>query len=430
MAPEKGSEGVTPRRPRRPPAPAREASGAPDAPPAKPSARARTPRSAPSPAPPPESAPQYNRYRAGRGVLPRPASGGRSATGEPLLGGGRGNGRGGTPRGPRDGPRVAGRSGWRGLVPRRLTRKGLVLGLLALICGWLALSLLLFLASSQFERTPLPGDVAGVLDPAGFPLTSANNILVLGSDRRPKDSKEPGAETTGFGRSDTIMLIRTGGGHAARLSIPRDTVVEIPGHGLQKINAAHEYGGPAESVSVIEHWLDVPINHVVEVNFESFPQLIDAMGGVSYTGGCIVSKLDGGAAAGGFTLRLPAGTHHLDGEEALALSRTRENLCAPNETDIQREEHQQALFTDMKSRLLSPSSFFRLPWIAWHAPPAIISDMSGAELLGMFGALALTGTPPTHVLRPTGQITLPTGEEGLTVAEGAKRADVARFLAG
>jgi LCP family protein required for cell wall assembly len=361
-------------------------------------------------------------------VLPRAAGGSTRAGGEPLLGGG-GRG-GGTPRGPRGGTRASGSSRWRRLIPRRLTRKGVVFGLIALVCGWLLLSLLLFLASSQFERTSLPTDVAAVLHPAGFPLTSANNILVLGSDRRPKNSKEPGAETTGFGRSDTIMLIRTGGGHAARLSIPRDTVVEIPGHGLQKINAAHAYGGPAESVSVIEHWLDVPINHVVEVNFENFPQLIDAMGGVSYTGGCIVSKLDGGAAAGGFTLRLRAGTHHLDGEEALALSRTRENLCAPNETDIQREEHQQALFTDMKNQLLSPTSFLRLPWIAWHAPPAIISDMSGVELLGMFGALALTGTPPTHVLKPTGQITLPTGEEGLTISEGAKRADVAHFLGG
>jgi LCP family protein required for cell wall assembly len=313
---------------------------------------------------------------------------------------------------------------------RRLTPKRIVLGLLGLIVGWLVLSLLLFLVSSHFERTSLPSNVAGVLDPASYPLTSASNILVLGSDRRQKDSKEPGAETTGFGRSDTIMLIRTGGGHAARLSIPRDTVVEIPGHGLQKINAAHEYGGPAESVSVIEHWLGIPVNHVVEVNFESFPQLIEAMGGVTYTGGCIVSNLDGGSADGGFTLRLPAGTHHLDGEEALALARTRENLCAPAETDIQREEHQQALFTDMKSQLLSPASFFRLPWIAWHAPPAIISDMSGPELLGMFAALAVTGTPPTHVLLPTGQTTLPSGEEGLTISEAARRADVAQFMAG
>ncbi len=115
------------------------------------------------------------------------------------------------------------------------------------------------------------------------------------------------------------------------------------------------------------------------------------MGGVNYTGGCIFSNLDGGSADGGFTLRLPAGTHHLDGKQALALARTRENLCAPNETEIQREEHQQALFTDMKNQLLSPSSFFRLPWIAWHAPPAIISDMSGVELLGMFAALAVAG---------------------------------------
>ena len=125
------------------------------------------------------------------------------------------------------------------------------------------------------------------------------------------------------------MLIRTGGGHAARLSIPRDTVVEIPGHGLQKINAAHAFGGPAESVAVIKRWLGIPINHVVEVNFENFPQLIDAMGGVDYTGGCIISRIDGGFSQGGYTLRLPAGTHHIDGKQALALARTRENLCAP-----------------------------------------------------------------------------------------------------
>jgi LCP family protein required for cell wall assembly len=319
-----------------------------------------------------------------------------------------------------------GSGGW-----RRWTRpKRIALALIGLVAFWLVLSLVLFLVSSHFERTSLPPNVAGALDPSGSMLTSANNVLVLGSDRRQKDSKEPGAETTGPGRSDTIMLIRTGAGHAARLSIPRDTVVEIPGHGLEKVNAAHEYGGPAESVTVIKNWLGVPINHVVEVNFENFPELIDAMGGITYSGGCIVSKLDGGAADGGFTLRLSSGTHHIDGEQALALARTRENLCAPNESDIQREEHQQALFNDMKSQLLSPSSFFRLPLIAWNAPPAIISDMSGPELLAMFASLAITGTPPTHVLKPTGQTTLPSGEEGLTVSEVARRADVARFMAG
>jgi LCP family protein required for cell wall assembly len=355
--------------------------------------------------------PQYTRYRA-RPRLPHNKERG-GVQPERLTGAGAGGG-------------WASGERWR----RWARPKPILLSLLALVVGWLLLSLVLFLISSHLERTPLPSNVSSALDSAGNPLTSVNNILVLGSDRRQKDSKEPGAETSGYGRSDTIMLIRTGAGHAARLSIPRDTVVEIPGHGLEKINAAHEYGGPAESVSVIKHWLGIPVNHVVEVNFENFPQLIDAMGGVTYTGGCIISKLDGGSADGGFTLRLSAGTHHLDGKEALALSRTRENLCAPNETDIQREEHQQALFTDMKSQLLSPGSFFRLPWIAWNAPPAIISDMSGVELLAMFASLGVTGTPPTHVLLPTGQTTLPSGEEGLTISEEARKADVAQFMSG
>jgi LCP family protein required for cell wall assembly len=313
---------------------------------------------------------------------------------------------------------------------RRLTPKRAVLLLLGLIVAWLLLSLVLFLISSHFERTAPPKDVAGVLDPSGYPLTSANNILVLGSDRRPKGSKEPGANTSGPSRSDSIMLMRIGGGHDSRLSIPRDTVIELPGHGLQKINAAYAFGGPALSISVIKRYLDIPINHVVEVNFEDFPQLIDAMGGVDYTGGCVISRIDGGFRNGGYTLRLPKGTHHLNGKQALALARTRENLCAPSENDLQRAEHQQALFSAMKSRLLSPSSFVRLPWIAWDAPPAIISDMSGPTLLGLFGAMAISGTPPTRVLKPEGVETLPDGEVGLRVSEAERRAAVARFMGG
>ncbi len=353
--------------------------------------------------------PPYTRYRAGRSLRPHAEREGLGAI-------------------PGDRPArwSGGAGGWRaGITPKRV-----LLGVLGLIVGWLVLSLMLFLISSHLRRTPPPSDVAGVLESAGNPLTSANNILVLGSDRRQKDSKEPDANISGPSRSDTIMLLRVGGGHSARLSIPRDTIVEIPGHGLQKINAAYAFGGPALSIQVIRHWLGAPINHLVEVNFENFPALIDAMGGVTYTGGCIVSRLDGGFSNGGYTLRLSRGTHHLDGTQALALARTRENLCEPNETDIQREEHQQALFTDMKSALLSPSSFLRLPLIAWNAPPAIISDMSGPTLLSLFGSLAVSGTPPTRVLEPSGTLTLPDGEQGLTVSEGERRAAVAQFMAG
>ena len=387
-----------------------------------------------------EEPPRYNRYRARRRILPGaeeqlPAAGAaRRAPGATPPG--PREPRPASPPAPREAPprrslprrrgvRVPG-SGWRRLV----TPKRLILSLIALLFAWLALSLVVFLVSSHFERIAPPGDLAGVLDSAGYPLTSANNILVLGSDRRQKNSKEPGAETTGPGRSDSIMLIRTGGGHAARLSIPRDTIVEIPGHGLQKINAAHAFGGPAESVRVIKRFLGIPINHVVEVNFENFPQLIDSMGGVDYTGGCIISRLDGGFSQGGYTLRLQAGTHHINGKQALALARTRENLCAPNQNDLQREEHQQALFNSMKSRLLSPWSFLRLPWIAWNAPPAIISDMSGETLIGMFAGLAVGGTPPTRVFKHPRATFISGVGDGLTVSEGERRAAIAEFLAG
>jgi LCP family protein required for cell wall assembly len=394
-----------------------------------------------------EPRPRYTRYRARRRLFgereasqrPPARHGAGDRAGErPARGGSRGHG--GAGRGPggggrrgAPGPIVApGRSRAQRFADRwrRLTPKRVVLGLLGSVVAWLLLSLVLFLISSHFERTAPPKDVAGVLDPSGYPLSSASNILVLGSDRRPKGSKEPGANTSGPSRSDSIMLMRIGGGHDSRLSIPRDTVIEIPGHGLQKINAAYAFGGPALSISVIKRYLDIPINHVVEVNFEDFPQLIDAMGGVDYTGGCVISRIDGGFSNGGYTLRLPRGTHHLDGKQALALARTRENLCAPNQTDLQRAEHQQALFSAMKSRLLSPSSFLRLPWIAWDAPPAIISDMSGPTLLGLFGAMAISGTPPTRVLKPEGVATLPDGEVGLRVSEAERRAAVTRFMGG
>src|SRR5690606_24554471 len=106
--------------------------------------------------------------------------------------------------------------------------------------AWVALSFVLFLVSATLFQE---GKADAALGGGGFPLTSPTTVLVLGSDQRSSSTAEPGSSTSGPSRSDTMMLLRTGGGASARLSIPRDTVVDIPGHGRNKINAAYALGG-------------------------------------------------------------------------------------------------------------------------------------------------------------------------------------------
>jgi LCP family protein required for cell wall assembly len=316
----------------------------------------------------------------------------------------------------------------RGLPRGPITVGRVVRYLLLAAIAWLALSLVLFLVSAQIQQGQLSGDVS--LGGAGFPLTSPNTVLVLGSDTRPKGSKEPGAETSGTGRSDSILLMRVGGGKNARLSIPRDTIVDIPGHGRNKINAAYAFGGAKLATETIENYLGIQVNHLIEVNFDNFPDLIDAMGGITYEGGCVVSKINGGFKNGGYTLRLKKGKTHIDGKQALALARTRKNLCNPAENDLTRARRQQKLLSAMKSRLISPFAFPRMPWIAWNAPKALRSDMSGPTLLGLFGALATSGSPTPRVLKPDGAETAPDGGAGLHVSDAEKQREVQRFLKG
>jgi LCP family protein required for cell wall assembly len=297
---------------------------------------------------------------------------------------------------------------------------------LGALVGWVALSVVLFVISAMTAQG-IPGSAAAALDGGGLPLLSATNILVLGSDARPAGSTEPGADVGGPSRSDVMMLVRTGGGHSARLSIPRDTLVEIPGHGLAKINAAYYYGGATLAIRTVESFLGIKVNHVVLINFTNFPKLVDAMGGVTYTGSCVVSFISGGFREGGYTLRLQSGTHHLNGLKALALARTRENRCNPAENDLTRELRQQKLLLDMKSQVLSLSGFIRLPWIAWAMPRTLETDMGAPTLAGVLAALELDGNAHTALLTPTGSEVYG-GQDVLTITQAAKDADVARFL--
>jgi LCP family protein required for cell wall assembly len=360
------------------------------------SPRERKPRR-PGPAP----APQYTRYRARRRLFPRRSE-------EETL-----------PAITRSGP--GRRRRWPGA--RRVLR-----WLVTAVMGWILLSVLIFFVSAEIQRGKVADDARRVLDDGGFPLTSATNILVLGSDLRTEATAEPGASTSGPSRSDSILLMRVGAGHSARLSIPRDTVVDIPGRGRDKINAAYAHGGAALAIQTVQQFLGIEVNHVVEVSFDNFPDLVDALGGVDYAGGCVVSRINGGFRNGGYTLRLRRGTTRLDGKQALALARTRRNDCNPREDDFTRARRQQKLVAAINDRLLSPTTFVRLPWVAWAAPKALRSDMGGVSLLGVFAAMETGGASAPRVLRPSGGVTLANGSAGLVVAEAEKAAEVRRFL--
>ncbi len=311
------------------------------------------------------------------------------------------------------------------VAPRRALRPSKTLGrrvfkwFAVWALAWCALSLVVFLISAQFHQADV-GDGAALLGGGKTPPLGESTILVIGSDTRPKNSQEPGASTRGYGLADSIMLLRVGGGSGAKLSIARDTMVPIEGHGIAKINSAYAYGGPALLVKTVEDYTGVDVNHVMQIGFDSFPPLIDAMGGITYKGSCVISKINGGYKNGGVTLRIRSGEKvHLNGKQALALARTRTNACNKRESDLTRAHRQQKVLSSMKRRALSPIGFLRLPLIAWAAPKTMDSDMAGPRLLGTMAGMVLGGGE-SHVL----------GTSTGYVPDDVKARQVERFLGG
>jgi LCP family protein required for cell wall assembly len=323
------------------------------------------------------------------------------------------------------------RGGGREGPRRRITWKRVVLGLVAALVAWLLVSLVIFLISASSQTSGVPANAEAALTSGGNMITSTDNVLVIGTDQRPAGTHEAGANTQDAGsRSDTLMLWRVGGGVSRRLSIPRDTLVSIPGHGMNKINAAYAFGGPALTIKTVEQFTGIKINHVIIINFANFPKFIDSIGGVTVKTGRICSNISGGASNGGFTLDLSPGTHHLTGIQALTLARTRENACNAASNDLTREGYQQQILNGIKSQLFSVHTFLHLPWASWYAPQAIRTDMGAFTLLGMFVGAELGGSAPVQILEPTGGESLPGVGDALTVTPQDVQQHVAKLMNG
>jgi LCP family protein required for cell wall assembly len=305
---------------------------------------------------------------------------------------------------------------------RRIT-PGRVLKWLALaVLGWLALSLVLFMVSAQMQDG-VSAEAERALSTEGN-LVTGSTILVLGSDARTGDSID---ETqSGPSRADSIMLVHASLGSVRKLSIPRDIEVQVPGHGTNKINAAYALGGAALTIETIESFLGngLQIGHLVEVDFEDFPELIDSLGGITVKNRTRICSPPFDNFWKGITFR--KGELELNGRRALGYARVRKNPCSPSEDDRARAARQQEVLRAIGDAATSPTTFFRLPWVSWQAPRALKSDMKGPALLTLFADMATGNSDQAEVLEAGCCI----NGSNLFVSDGAKRDAVDKLLNG
>lgn len=223
-------------------------------------------------------------------------------------------------------------------------------------------------------RQPVPGSstVASAPEPAGEPQAAGRiNVLVVGTDE----------EIDRVGRTDTIMLVsfdpRTG--DAGVLSIPRDTRVEVPGRGFQRINVAYAVGGPELLRRTVEQLLGVPVHYYVALNFTSFERFIDALGGIEVD---IPRPMKYDDYAQGLHIDLPAGRQVLNGRQALHYVRYRDALGDVSAVDPARGVYdgrvrRQLEFAELVARkVFSVSTLPRLPQLVQELFGMVRTDIS------------------------------------------------------
>jgi LCP family protein required for cell wall assembly len=285
----------------------------------------------------PDQPPPRSSDRGPRGYAPRSAPGG---PGRPA------------------GPGSVSTGGRRWLRPRR-------------IFGILAVVVALILVAAIGEYFNLNGKLTRenvLADYAGRPVQGdGTNWLIAGSDsRQGLSDKELRKLSAGQGigghRSDTVMILHVpSSGKPILISIPRDSWVNIPGNGFNKINAAYAFGGPRLLAKTVQNATGLRIDHYMEIGFGGFVKTVNAVGGVRL---CLKHPLFDQASG----LHLRKGCHNLSGGQALAFVRDRHSFAALQ--DLQRVQDQRLLLKALLSKLTSTGVLLN--------PFSIIPAASGA----------------------------------------------------
>ncbi|MFD1662558.1 LCP family protein [Streptomyces caeni] len=238
----------------------------------------------------------------------------------------------------------------------------------------------------------------------------SENILVLGSDSRSGGNRALGGGTDdGSARSDTAMIVHVYKGHkrAGVVSIPRDTLVDRPECTDTKgvthaaapgsmFNEAYSVGGAACVVKTVESISGIRMDHYIEVDFAGFRKLIDDLGGVRVT---TTKDIDDKSSH----LDLKAGTHTLDGRQALGLVRTRHGVG--DGSDLGRIQLQQAFVKALVNRIEhigALSDPARLVELADTATKAVTTDSGLASVRDLASfAGGLKGIGSSHMTMVT-----------------------------
>jgi LCP family protein required for cell wall assembly len=255
--------------------------------------------------------------------------------------------------------------------PRRRKRRrpGRTIGIIVLI-------LLVLIGGTYFWVDTSLTRVAALADYPGRPAEAAGtNWLIVGSDSRegltPAQKKQLSTGDAAGKRTDTMLVAHLPDNDtpATLMSLPRDSNVEIPGHGVSKINAAFALGGPKLLVQTIEQATGLRIDHYAEINFAGFAGMVDAVGGVEMD---IPKKMHDTVT--GATIK--AGHQTLTGTQALAFVRMRHSAATPR-SDLDRIANQRKFIGALASEVASPGTFlnpFALFPLLSEVPDALTVD--------------------------------------------------------
>ena len=265
-------------------------------------------------------------------------------------------------------------------------RRRILVGLLAvflLLVIWAVAGFLAFRSGVAAANKRLPKNVRPVLTKQdGLLLTKSTTILLLGTDSSTVAGRQ------GDHHADSIMIVRTDPSHhkLSYLSIPRDLRVEIPGHGLGKINSAMQIGGAALAVRTVRTLTNLPVNHVMVIDFHDFRKLIDSIGGITVD---VPEPILSNRFDCPYTVercktwkgwRFAKGPQHMNGWRAEVYSRIRENQLNPADSDVTRGERQQAVLRATIRKLTGFSTFLRLPFDGGDLMRPLTTDLSAWEL--------------------------------------------------